>query len=100
MKLNIRFFFRLGIASKLMDHIERVSSEGYNAFFVDLFVRVSNTLALLMYSALQYTVFRQVLNYYSMEEDAFDMRKALPRDIHKKSVIPMTRPVRPEELEW
>lgn len=27
-----------------------------------------------------------------------DMRKALPRDVHKKSIIPLGRPVRPEEL--
>jgi hypothetical protein len=31
---------------------------------------------------------------------AQDMRKALPRDREKKSVIPMTRPISPSELEW
>lgn len=29
-----------------------------------------------------------------------DMRKALPRDKHKTSVIPLTRPITPDELEW
>lgn len=53
-----------------------------------------------MYSQLGYTVFRQVLNYYSGEEDAFDMRRALPRDKDKKSVIPLPKPVNPEDLEW
>ena len=33
------------------------------------------------------------------QEDALDMRKALPRDTLKKSVVPLKRPVRPEELE-
>ncbi len=91
---------RLGIASKLMDYLEAVSEHAYNAFFVDLFVRVSNNLALLMYTALGYVVYRQVLDYYSGEEDAFDMRKALPRDKHKESVIPLPRPITPDELEW
>lgn len=29
-----------------------------------------------------------------------DMRKALSRDVQKKSVIPLTHPVRPEDIEW
>lgn len=28
------------------------------------------------------------------------MRKALSRDVKKKSVIPLTHPVRPEEIDW
>lgn len=29
-----------------------------------------------------------------------DMRKAMPRDRDKKSMVPMDRPVRPEELQF
>ena len=47
-----------------------------------------------------YIIYRRVLGYYSDEEDAFDMRKAMPRDVQKRSVIPMTRPVHPRELEF
>lgn len=43
---------------------------------------------------------REVLGYYSGEENAYDMRKAMPRDVHKKSIIPLKRPIRPEELEF
>ena len=43
---------------------------------------------------------REVLNYYSGDENAYDMRKAMPRDVRKTSVIPLKRPVRPEELEF
>ncbi|GAB5034832.1 n-acetyltransferase 5 [Nannochloropsis oceanica] len=93
-------FRRLGRARLMMDLLEEVSNEGYHAYFVDLFVRVSNTLAIRMYEKFGYSVYRRVLGYYSGEEDAFDMRKALPRDVHKKSVIPLTRPVTPAELEW
>ena len=72
-----------------------------NAFFVDLFVRVSNKVAVNMYERLGYTVYRRVLEYYSgdPDEDAFDMRKALPRDKEKLSIIPLAHPVRPEDLE-
>lgn len=42
-------------------------------FFVDLFVRVSNEIAVDMYKRLGYTVYRRVLEYYSgdPDEDAF-----------------------------
>ena len=43
-----------------MAFLEDVSQEIYNAYFVDLFVRISNQLAQVMYGALQYTVYRQV----------------------------------------
>lgn len=52
-----------------------------------------------MYEGLGYTVYRTVLNYYMGEEDAYDMRKALPRDVAKKSVVPLSRPIHPWELE-
>jgi N-terminal acetyltransferase B complex catalytic subunit len=41
-----------------------------------------------------------VLDYYSGEEDAFDMRKAMPRDPEMKSVQPMDRSVRPHEIAF
>lgn len=93
---------RLGLARLLMDYLELCSGKPnfYNAYFVDLFVRVSNSLAISMYHQLGYTIYRRVLDYYSGEEDAFDMRKAMSRDIGKKSVVPLTRAIRPDELEW
>jgi N-terminal acetyltransferase B complex catalytic subunit len=42
----------------------------------------------------------QVIGYYSGEEDAYDMRKSLPRDPDKTSMQPLGRKVLPEELEW
>ena len=29
-----------------------------------------------------------------------DMRKALSRDVEKKSVIPIKHPITPDQLEW
>ena len=94
-------FRRLGVAKKLMFYLEDVSTRIFNAYFVDLFVRVSNRLAQLMYGNLDYVVYRQVIEYYSGEEDAHDMRKALPRDKKKKSVIPRKQlECSPDELEF
>jgi len=42
----------------------------------------------------------QVLKYYSGEEDAYDMRKALRRDTLRESVVPLKKPITPDELEW
>lgn len=98
------------------------------AYFVDLFVRVTNKIAIKMYQQLGYVVYRTVLEYYSgdPDEDAYgkfsfffffskfettknnkqilfcifsDMRKALSRDDKKKSMIPLSHPVRPEEVD-
>ena len=93
--------FRLrGLARKLMASLESTSENVFDAFFVDLFVRVSNTVAITMYEKIGYSVYRRVIGYYAGEEDAFDMRKALKRDTHKKSIVPLTHPVMPHEVEW
>eukprot|EP00794_Sanderia_malayensis_P017558 gene17558-19309_t len=103
-------FRRLGLAAKFMKELELIS-EQKKAFFVDLFVRVSNTVAVEMYKKFGYIVYRTVLQYYSgdPEEDAYevnftctsisDMRKALSRDVSRRSVIPLKDPVRPEDVE-
>ena len=72
-----------------------------------------------MYKKFGYVVFRRVLNYYSgseNSEDAFgrafvvghdendadlgylDMRKALPRDIDKRSLVAKKAVIRPDEM--
>lgn len=91
---------RLGLATMLIKSLEEVS-EKKQAYFVDLFVRVSNKVAMKMYQQLGYIVYRTVLEYYNgdPDEDAYDMRKALSRDVKKKSVIPLTHPVRPEDVD-
>mmetsp|Transcript_9295 Transcript_9295/g.19658 ORF Transcript_9295/g.19658 Transcript_9295/m.19658 type:complete len:174 (-) Transcript_9295:196-717(-) len=93
-------FRRLGLARQLMDQLEDTSMNLYNAYFVDLFVRISNALAISMYRQFGYEVYRQVLGYYSSEEDAYDMRKSLPRDPERRAMTPLKHPVRPEDLEW
>ncbi|KAI0560189.1 N-acetyltransferase [Gracilaria domingensis] len=89
---------RLGLASKLMNFTESLSDETYNCYFVDLFVRKSNSLAISMYKKMGYVVYRTILNYYGGDEDAYDMRKALSRDKDLSSVIPLKKAVRAEDV--
>ncbi|TFY78392.1 hypothetical protein EWM64_g5623 [Hericium alpestre] len=86
---------RLSLGHKMMDLLERVSDDVYGGFFVDLFVRCANQVAIGMYEGLGYSVYRRVREYYGSlglgpggkdEEDAFDMRKPLSRDPMRRSV--------------
>merc|ERR1712212_21746 len=95
-------FRRLGLAGNLMGILEE-ASEAQECYFIDLFVRVSNEVAVSMYKKFGYEVYRTVLDYYSSgqdsEEDAYDIRKALSRDKKKRSMIPLKDPIRPDDLE-
>ena len=71
---------RLGMARKMMHLLELVSDEIYKGFFVDLYVRCANKLAIEMYEGMGYSVYRRVREYYGSlgvgrggrdEEDAF-----------------------------
>lgn len=81
---------RLKLAKKMMRTLEEVSQNQYNAYFVDLFVRSSNHLAINMYKSFGYVVYRRVVGYYTNyigpDEDAFDMRIPLRRDSEKLSI--------------
>nr|CAG8487134.1 5890_t:CDS:2 [Entrophospora candida] len=95
---------RIGLADRMMQLLENVSENVYNGYFVDLFVRVSNIIAVGMYRKFGYTVYRRVTGYYSSgdnsEEDAYDMRKPLRRDVNRESVVENgeLNYVRPEDL--
>lgn len=63
-----------------MNLLEFVSDQNYRGFFVDLYVRCTNTVAIGMYEGLGYSVYRRVREYYGSlgmgrsakdEEDAF-----------------------------
>lgn len=71
---------RLSLARKMIDYLERVSDTNYRGFFVDLYVRCTNNVAIDMYEGLGYSVYRRVREYYGSlgmgrnskdEEDAF-----------------------------
>ncbi|KAA8497484.1 N-terminal acetyltransferase B complex catalytic subunit NAA20 [Porphyridium purpureum] len=91
-------FRRLGHARALMHQLEQTADSVDGCFFVDLFVRVSNLVAIHMYEQMGYVVYRRIVGYYSGEEDALDMRKALSRDPKRLSMVPLPRPVLANEL--
>lgn len=71
---------RLGLANGMMKFLERVSDEVYHGYFVDLYVRCENNVAITMYEGLGYSVYRRVKEYYGSlgrgaggadQEDAF-----------------------------
>eukprot|EP00914_Ancora_sagittata_P001737 GHVO01004173.1.p1 GENE.GHVO01004173.1~~GHVO01004173.1.p1 ORF type:complete len:106 (+),score=15.36 GHVO01004173.1:263-580(+) len=80
------YYRRCGIASLLMNRLEQLS-EGADAYFVDLFVRPSNKVAIEMYKRLGYEVFREIKKYYHDDESAYDMRKPLKRDTDRMSLM-------------
>ena len=92
-------FRRQGLAKSLMDYLEEVTIKQHDAYFVDLFVRPSNKIAVGFYEKLGYIVFRSVENYYQ-GEDAYDMRKAMPKDKDQETLICKKNHIKPHELEY
>jgi N-terminal acetyltransferase B complex catalytic subunit len=96
----------------MINLLEMVSDEIYKGYFVDLYVRCANNVAIGMYEGFGYSVYRRVREYYGNlglgkggrdEEDAFgasplenyqhgrnsrlsDMRKPLSRDPLRRTV--------------
>ncbi|MES1914645.1 MAG: hypothetical protein MHM6MM_006694 [Cercozoa sp. M6MM] len=98
-------FRRLGLARRLIRDLERTSEELYDTWFVDLFVRASNKLAIGMYEALGYAIYRTVREYYSADllhaaENALDMRRPCAKDTDKRSLICKKRVVSRDEIRF
>ncbi|WUR03215.1 N-acetlytransferase [Vairimorpha necatrix] len=72
-------FRRYKLGSLLMNILED-NGNLYNCKFVDLFVRVSNTIGISFYKNRGYVEYRRIFGYYNDDEDAFDMRKSLIHD--------------------
>mmetsp|Transcript_103229 Transcript_103229/g.205184 ORF Transcript_103229/g.205184 Transcript_103229/m.205184 type:complete len:172 (+) Transcript_103229:93-608(+) len=91
-------FRRSGVANRLMEYLEEVSESVHDCYFVDLFVRQTNTAAIKFYEGLGYVIYRTVVGYYSGEEDAYDMRKPLSRDKDRRSIRKAGMRINPEDL--
>ncbi|KAL2211932.1 acyl-CoA N-acyltransferase [Sarocladium strictum] len=84
---------RLGIGKILTEQLE-AAADTHDTWFMDLFVRKSNTRAIDFYKGMGYSVYRVVKDYYGDHatdptkdgEDAFDMRKSMKRDKDGKHV--------------
>jgi ribosomal protein S18 acetylase RimI-like enzyme len=82
---------RLSLARKMMSLLEMVSEEIYKGFFVDLYVRCNNVVAIDMYEKMGYSVYRRVREYYGSlgigkggkdEEDAFGQYLIFCKPVH------------------
>ncbi|XWS76393.1 hypothetical protein CRYUN_Cryun01aG0172400 [Craigia yunnanensis] len=107
-------YCRQQLAKKLMNLLEDFSDKIDKTYFLDLFVRASNTPAIKMYEKM-WRGFLELSWVLHIKKGAMllfgrgrrvsrpsisDMRKALSRDAGKKSIIPLKRPVTPAELEY
>ena len=79
---------RLSLPAAMMPFLRTVEKI-HDGYFVDLYVRVSNAVAIQMYKV-SYVIYRQVIGYYSGTEDGYDMRERYPRP---ESEVPMTHRV-------
>lgn len=73
-------FRKCGLAQQLMTYLETVSEKKFKCYYVDLYVRVSNEVAVRFYRKLGYRVWKREVGYYCGDEDALDMRKPLSHD--------------------
>merc|ERR1712062_775605 len=72
----LRSHRKLGLATKLMKAAQREMQEVFNAEYVSLHVRKSNTAAFHLYTkTLGYKTHDIEVKYYADGEDAYDMRK-------------------------
>ena len=99
------YFRRQGLARSLMNFLEYVTEKIHNGYYVDLFVRSTNKVAIDMYNKFGYNIYQTVEKYYSSDgiqpaEDAFDMRKSLMRDVNKECSKPTGRKIQPNEVEF
>lgn len=87
-----------GMARILMNYLEKVTIKD-KGWFVDLFVRPSNNVAVKMYKSMGYDLYRIVDRYYSSlrgtHEDAYDMRKSMPRDVDRVTSKPTGKKIQP-----
>ena len=94
-----REFRRSGLSNRMMDWLRDISEEK-KTYYIDLFVRKSNDIGLKMYYLLGYSIYREILEYYSNnKESAYDMRMALSRDVEKKSIIPLPHPIHADDAD-
>ena len=99
------YFRRQGLARAFMIFLENLTEEVHNAYYVDLFVRSTNKVAIEMYKKMGYDIYRTINKYYSSdgiqpEEDAYDMRKSLKRDPGKELQKPTGKTIEPNEIEF
>lgn len=81
---------RIGLARYLVKELKERSEDSlYNCYFMDLFVRSTNTLAIDMYRGFGFDIFRRIRDYYITDgiepsEDAFGKLNLFWKEFKKK----------------
>ena len=75
-----------------MNFLEDVTESQHDGYYVDLFVRSSNKIAIEMYKKFGYVIYQTINKYYSSDgiqpaEDASDMLKSVKRDVKKECAV-------------
>ena len=96
---------RQGIGRYMMNYLEAVTNDMHNGWFVDLFVRAKNKVAIDMYRSLGYDIYQTVYKYYASSnnipaEDSCDMRKSMKRDLDGITSKPTGKVIKPSEIEF
>lgn len=99
------YFRRQGLARAFMKFLEDVTESKHDGYYVDLFVRSSNKVAISFYKKLGYDIYQTVNKYYSSDgiqpaEDGYDMRRSLKRDPEGLLQKPTGRTIEPSEIEF
>ena len=99
------YFRKQGLARSLMNFLEDVTENQHDGYYVDLFVRESNKIAIEMYKKFGYVIYQTINKYYSSDgiqpaENAYDMRKSLKRDVNKECSKETGRTIEPSEIEF
>jgi N-terminal acetyltransferase B complex catalytic subunit len=89
----------------LMNYLEEVTENLHDGWYVDLFVRVGNAVAVGMYKNLGYCIYHIVEKYYASSnnikaEDSADMRKPMKRNPEGVNASPTGKTITPKELEF
>lgn len=99
------YFRRQGLAKYFMKFFENMSEKINNCYYVDLFVRSTNKVAIDMYKHFGYNIYQTIQNYYSSDgiqpaENGYDMRKSMARDKDKILSQPTGKTILPSEIEF
>ena len=91
---------RLGLATTLLNNVEKVCEDKYKGLCVGLYVRPYNYIAHKLYHKNGYLLYRRILEYYSsIGEDGFDMRKSTKWDVEGLYKKALEEPVTCSEAE-
>ena len=88
-----------------MNYLEEITNDLHEGWYVDLFVRAGNSVAIDMYRNLGYCIYQIVHKYYASSnnipgEDSADMRKPMSRNKDGVHASPTGKTIEPKDIEF